>query len=224
MVSEPIYRVYRFGEERKKRKVIRSRIERNQSEEKKRSNSIYNPNPSKAKRKGAARLPGHHRRLERRLPPRGEPQWRRLTGASPPSCGKGTRAAAVLLHRACGLRAKGTAPKPLDGGALPLRRARAPARGPVAAPPSSPATHGSRRAREMGSEGKKLGFKRRAGVAVLRRRHGAEPSSAALDRDGERAADGGAAGRARENGIRFPTRSSRPAGFVPARSADSRPS
>ena len=43
--------------------MIQSRIERNQSEEKKRSNSIYNPNPSKAKRKGAAWIP------ERASPP-----------------------------------------------------------------------------------------------------------------------------------------------------------
>ena len=166
MVSEPIYRVYRFGEERKKRKVIRSRIERNQSEEKKRSNSIYNPNPSKAKRKGTARLPGHHRRLERRLPPCGEPQWRRLTGASPPSCGKGTRAAAVLLHRACGLRAKGTAPRPLDGGALPLRRARVPPRGPVAPPPSPPVAMSGH------CSGKEEGREKRKGARGHRRWHG----------------------------------------------------
>ena len=43
--------------------MIQSRIERNQSEEKKRANSIYNPNPSKAKRKGAAWIP------ERASPP-----------------------------------------------------------------------------------------------------------------------------------------------------------
>ena len=163
MVLEPIYRVYRFGEERKKRKVIRSRIERNQSEEKKRSNSIYNPNPSKAKRKGVAWIPEPHRRLERRLPPRGEPQWYWLTGASPPLCGKGTRAAAVLLHRACGLRANGSAPRRLDGGALPLRRARAPARGPVAAPPSPPAAMSGH------CSGKEEGREKRKGARGHRR-------------------------------------------------------
>ena len=108
-------------------------------------------------------FPGPHRRLESRLPPRGEPQWGRLTGASPPLCGKGTRAAAVLLHRACGLRAKGTAPRPLDGGALPLRRARAPARGPVAAPPSPPAAMSGH------CSGKEEGREKRKGARGHRR-------------------------------------------------------
>jgi len=78
----------------------------------------------------------------------------------------------------------------------------------------------------MGREGKKLGFKRIAGVAVLRRCHGAEPSSAALDRAGKRAA-GGAVGRAREGGkekcTRVPGEEQAVAGFDPARKADSRP-
>ena len=168
--------------------------------------------------------PGSHRRYHRRSRPGG-----RAPEASGSPVHDRRRAVKEPSRRSTSARARARAQAPPHGRSTAARsltgerthRREAPRRHrclPLAA------TGGRRSVLASVRCGRKGGGEKKESPAYARRRHGAEPSSAALDRDGERAADGGAAGRARQNGIRFPGGRSRPAGFVPTRSADSRPS
>jgi len=170
--------------------------------------------------------PGSHRRRHRR-----SRSGRRAPEASGSPVHDRRRAVKELSRRSTSVRARARAQAPPHGRSTAARsltgertrRREAPRRHrclPLAA------TGGRRSVLASVRCGRKGGGEKKESPAYARRRHGAEPSSAALDRAGKRAA-GGAVGRAREGGkekcTRVPGEEQAAAGFDPARKADSRP-